>query len=124
MEMNLKIIIGLLIIIVVLCIGLVYVLPPKTVDASYCMLPTANEHVQFSGTYLGPYDSIYNAGGDSSVIQVGNAYVIVSTAKLKGLEGQTVTVDGYFVNDKIGPETVSINGQFVNAQSFRIENLH
>uniref|UniRef100_UPI003869A273 hypothetical protein n=1 Tax=Methanobrevibacter sp. TaxID=66852 RepID=UPI003869A273 len=60
---------------------------------------------------------------DSGVIQVGNVYAIVSTAKLQGLEGQTVTVKGYFVNDKVDADTVLINNKYVTGESFCIEEV-
>ncbi|WP_405290790.1 hypothetical protein [Methanobrevibacter sp.] len=54
---------------------------------------------------------------------MGNAYAIVSTAKLQGLEGQTVTVKGYFVNDKVDADTVPINNKYVTGESFCIEEV-
>ena len=95
----------------------------KTVDSNYVSSPLPNEKVRFTGTYLGPYDSIYNFDKASGVIDVGGSYAIVSTSKLQGLEGQTVTVEGIFLNDKIDAETVYINGKYVNGESFRIENV-
>lgn len=95
----------------------------KTVDSNYVGAPLPNEKVRFTGTYLGPYDSIYNLDEASGVIDVGGSYAIVSTSKLQGLEGQTVTVEGIFLNDKIDAETVYINGKYVNGESFRIENV-
>ena len=87
----------------------------------YNLLP--NEKVKFTGTYLGPYYNIYNFDGASGVIQVGSEYVIVSTDKLKGLEGQTVTVKGYFINDVVEAETVPIDNKYVNGESFCIEEV-
>ena len=59
----------------------------------------------------------------SGVIQVGNAYAIVNTDKLQGMEGETVTVKGYFVNDKVESSTVQINGKFINGESFCIQEV-
>lgn len=52
-----------------------------------------------------------------------NAYVIVNTNKLNGLEGQTVTVKGYFVNGKADAETVPINNIYGTGESFCIEGV-
>ena len=54
---------------------------------------------------------------------MGNAYVIVNTDKLNGLEGQTVTGRGYFVTDKVDAETVPINNIYVTGESFCIEEV-
>lgn len=99
--------------------------PYKEVGGDYVRFPTPNENVRFTGTYLGPYDGIYNIVSDysSGVIQVGHSYAIVSTDKLKGLEGQTVTVEGHFLNDNCDAQTVQINNQFVTGESFYIENV-
>lgn len=95
----------------------------KEVDSDYVHAPLPNEKVMFTGTYLGPYGGIYNIDNQSGVIQVGSSYVIVSTAKLQGLEDQTVTVKGYFVNDKTDSETVYIDGHYVNGEIFCIEEV-
>ena len=95
----------------------------KTVDENYIAAPLPNEKVMFTGTYLGPNDSIYNSNDGSGVIQVGNSYVLVSTAKLQGMENQTVTVKGYFVNDMTDRDTVPINNMYVNGVHFRIEEV-
>ena len=120
-----KIILILVIVILVLaCLISAFLLnSPKEVGEDYINFPTPNEKVRFTGTYLGPYDGVYNLDGQSGVIQVGNSYVIVATSKLQGLEGQTVTVEGCFLNDDIDKETVQINGGFVSGESFRIENV-
>ena len=81
------------------------------------------EGCQFTGTYLGPYEGIYNFNNNSGVIDVGGSYAIVSTSKLHGLEGKTVTVKGYFVNDKAETKTVYINGRYVNGEIFCIEEV-
>ena len=122
---NNKIILILASILIILAIMTTFVFlnSYKEVDEKYINFPTPNEKVKFTGTYLGPYESIYNAGGSSGVIRVGNSYVIVSTSKLQGLDGQSVTVEGYFLNDKIKKETVHINGKFVSGESFCIENV-
>lgn len=54
---------------------------------------------------------------------MGNAYAIVNTDKLQGLEGQTVTVEGYFVNDKVEKSTVQIDNKFMSGESFCIEKV-
>lgn len=95
----------------------------KEVNEDYVNFPTANEKVKFTGTYLGPYDGIYNLDGESGVIQVGSSYVIVSNLKLQGLEGQSVTVEGYFVNDKVDKDTVHINGKYVSGENFCIKKV-
>ena len=77
----------------------------------------------FTGTYLGPNDSIYNSNDGSGVIQVGGAYAMVSTDKLQGMENQTVTVKGYFVNDMTDRDTVPINNMYVNCNHFCIEEV-
>lgn len=131
MEKNSKIIIGLLIIVAILCIGIMLVLPPKTVDGNYCASPTYDEKVRFTGTYLGTYNNIYNTDGKFGVIQVGDAYVEVSTDKLNGVEiGQNVTVDGKFKKVTTGFfierdfNTVPINGKYVNTHLFVIEKTY
>ena len=120
-----KVIIILAIVIVILIgmISFVMLNSYKEVDSNYVHAPIPNEKVKFTGTYLGPYEGIYNINKDSGVIQVGNAYAIVSTAKLQGLEGQTVTVKGYFVNDKVDADTVLINNKYVTGESFCIEEV-
>ena len=120
---NKKIILILVILILVLAsvLSLMLVNSYKEVDSQYVYAPTLNEKVKFTGTYLGPYGGIYNLNDASGVIQVGNAYAIVSTDKLQGLEGQQVTVEGYFVN--LETQTVSIDNNFVSGKSFRIENV-
>ena len=95
----------------------------KEVDSNYVHAPTPNENVKFTGTYLGPHDGIFNFDDKTGVIQVGSYYVIVSTDKLQGLEGQTVTVKGYFVNDKVEVETVPINNMYVSGESFCIQEV-
>ena len=95
----------------------------KEVDSSYVYSPIPNEKVKFTGTYLGPYGGIYNIDGSSGVIQVDDKYTIVNTNKLKGLEGQTVTVKGYFINDQLEKETVLINNKYVCGESFCIEEI-
>ena len=120
-----KVIVILAIVIVILIgmISFVMLNSYKEVDSNYVHAPIPNEKVKFTGTYLGPYEGIYNINKDSGVIQVGNAYAIVSTAKLQGLEGQTVTVKGYFVNDKVDADTVPINNKYVTGESFCIEEV-
>ena len=121
-----KKIILILVIIIVILIGMIsFILlnSYKEVDSSYIYAPLPNEKVMFTGTYLGPYEGIYNIDGGSGVIQVGGAYAIVSTAKLQGLEGQTVTVKGYFLNDKIEKNTVQIDNKFITGDSFCIEEV-
>lgn len=122
---NKKVIVVLAIVVVVLAAMVSFLLlnSYKEVGEDYVNLPTANEKVKFSGTYLGPYDGIWNIDQNSGVIQVGNSYVIVATEKLQGLEGQTVTVKGYFVNDDVESSTVQIDGKFVNGESFCIEEV-
>ena len=120
-----KIILILVMVIVVLA-GLVSVTlltSYKEVGSDYVYAPVPNEKVKFTGTYLGPYGGIYNIDGSSGVIQVGNAYVIVNTAKLQGLEGQTVTVKGFFINDQVDKETVQIDNKFMTGESFCIEEV-
>lgn len=120
-----KVIVILAIVIVILIgmISFVMLNSYKEVDSNYVHAPISNEKVKFTGTYLGPYEGIYNINKDSGVIQVGNTYAIVSTAKLQGLEGQTVTVKGYFVNDKVDADTVLINNKYVTGESFCIEEV-
>lgn len=120
-----KVIVILAIVIVILIgmISFVMLNSYKEVDSNYVHAPIPNEKVKFTGTYLGPYEGIYNINKDSGVIQVGNVYAIVSTAKLQGLEGQTVTVKGYFVNDKVDADTVLINNKYVTGESFCIEEV-
>ena len=119
---NKQIIIILVVIVVILTAILSFTLLTsyKTVDENYIAAPLPNEKVMFTGTYLGPDDSIYNSNGNSGVIQVGNSYVLVSTAKLQGMENQTVTVKGYFFNDR---DTVPINNMYVNGVHFCIEEV-
>lgn len=121
-----KKIILILVIIIVILIGMIsFILlnSYKEVDSDYVFAPLPNEKVKFSGTYLGPYDNIYNFDNKSGVIQVGGAYAIVSTAKLQGMEGQTVTVEGYFVNDKAETQTVFVNNGYVSGEIFCIEKV-
>ena len=121
-----KKIILILVIIIVILIGMIsFILlnSYKEVDSNYVYAPVPNEKVKFTGTYLGPYGGIYNINKDSGVIQVGNAYAIVNTDKLHGLEGQTVTVEGYFVNDKVEKSTVQIDNKFMSGESFCIEKV-
>lgn len=121
-----KKIILILVIIIVILIGMIsFILlnSYKEVDSDYVFAPLPNEKVKFSGTYLGPYDNIYNFDNKSGVIQVGSAYAIVSTAKLQGMEGQTVTVQGYFVNDKAETQTVFVNNGYVSGEIFCIEKV-
>ena len=122
---NKKIILILVIIIVILIAMISFTLLTsyKEVDSNYVHGPLPNEKVKFTGTYLGPYYNIDNFDGASGVIQVGSEYVIVSTDKLKGLEGQTVTVKGYFINDVVEAETVPIDNKYVNGESFCIEEV-
>ena len=122
---NKQIILILVVIVVILTAILSFTLLTsyKTVDENYIAAPLPNEKVMFTGTYLGPNDSIYNSNGNSGVIQVGNSYVLVSTAKLQGMENQTVTVKGYFVNDMTDRDTVPINNMYVNGDHFRIEEV-
>ena len=124
--MDNKKIILILVIVIVILIGMIsftLLNSYKEVDSNYIYAPLPNEKVKFTGTYLGPYDSIYNWDNKSGVIQVGNAYAMVSTAKLQGMEGQSVTVEGYFVNDKTDTETVYINGGYVSGEIFCIEEV-
>ena len=122
---NKQIILILVVIVVILTAILSFTLLTsyKTVNDSYVHAQMTNEKVMFTGTYLGPNDSIYNSNGNSGVIQVGNSYVLVSTAKLQGMENQTVTVKGYFVNDMTDRDTVPINNMYVNGDHFRIEEV-
>lgn len=122
---NKKIILILVIIIVILISMISYTLffSYKEVGSDYVFAPLPNEKVKFTGTYLGPYENNFNWAGRSGVIEVGGAYAIVSTEKLKGLENQTVTVKGYFVNDKADTQTVYINNNYVNGEIFCIEEL-
>lgn len=122
---NKKIILILVVIILILIsmISFTLVNSYKEVDSNYVFAPLPNEKVKFTGTYLGPYESIYNFNNHSGVIQVGSAYAIVSTAKLQGMDGKTVTVEGYFVNDKAETQTVYINNKYVNGEIFCIEEV-
>ena len=124
--MDHKKIILILVIIIVILIGMIsftLLNSYKEVDSNYVFAPLPNEKVKFSGTYLGPHDSIYNFDNKSGVIQVGSAYAIVSTAKLQGMEGQTVTVEGCFVNDKAETQVVFVNNRYVSGEIFRIEKV-
>ena len=124
--MDNKKIILILVVVIVILIGMIsftLLNSYKEVDSNYVFAPLPNEKVKFTGTYLGPYEGIYNINNQSGVIQVGNAYAIVSTAKLQGMEGQTVTVEGYFVNDKAETQTVFINNRYVNGEIFCIEEV-
>ena len=122
---NKQIIIILVVIVVILTAILSFTLLTsyKTVDENYIAAPLPNEKVMFTGTYLGPNDSIYNSNGGSGVIQVGGAYAMVSTDKLQGLENQTVTVKGYFVDGPGDKETVPINNRYVSGVGFCIEEV-
>ena len=122
---NKKIIIVLAVVVIILAImtGFLALNSYKEVNEDFVQFPTPNEKVKFSGTYLGPYGGIWNVDQSSGVIQVGNAYVIVNTDKLQGMEGETVTVKGYFVNDKVESSTVQINGKFINGESFCIQEV-
>ena len=124
MEHKKIIIILSVIIIILFCLISFMVLTSyKEVDSDYVYAPLPNEKVMFTGTYLGPYEGIYNLYDRSGVIQVGSSYAIVGTAKLQGLENQTVTVKGYFVNDKTDSQTVYIDGHYVNGEIFCIEEV-
>ena len=121
-----KKVIVILAIVIVILIGMIsftLLNSYKEVDSDYVFAPLPNEKVKFTGTYLGPYGGIYNIDKGSGVIQVGNAYAIVNTDKLQGLEGQTVTVEGYFVNDKVEKSTVQIDNKFMSGESFCIEKV-
>lgn len=122
---NKKIILILIIVIVILVSMISFILlnSYKEVDSNYVYAPLPNEKVKFTGTYLGPYDGLFNLDNRSGVIEVSGAYAIVSTAKLQGLEGQTVTVEGYFVNDKAETQTVYINNKYVSGEIFRVEEV-
>lgn len=122
---NKKIIIVLAVVVIILAIitGFLALNSYKDVNEDFVQFPTPNEKVKFSGTYLGPYGGIWNVDQSSGVIQVGNAYAIVNTDKLQGMEGETVTVKGYFVNDKVESSTVQINGKFINGESFCIQEV-
>ena len=122
---NKKIILILVVIILILIsmISFTLINSYKEVDSNYVFAPLPNEKVKFTGTYLGPYEGIYNFNNQSGVIQVGSAYAIVSTAKLQGMDGNTVTVEGYFVNDKAETQTVYINNKYVNGEIFCIEEV-
>lgn len=122
---NKKIIIVLAVVVIILAImtGFLALNSYKEVNEDFVQFPTPNEKVKFSGTYLGPYGGIWNVDKSSGVIQVGNAYAIVNTDKLQGMEGETVTVKGYFVNDKVESSTVQINGKFINGESFCIQEV-
>ena len=122
---NKKIILILVVIILILIsmISFTLVNSYKEVDSNYVFAPLPNEKVKFTGTYLGPYEGIYNFNNQSGVIQVGSAYAIASTAKIQGMDGKTVTVEGYFVNDKAETQTVYINNKYVNGEIFCIEEV-
>lgn len=122
---NKKIIIIMAVVVIILAImtGFLALNSYKEVNEDFVQFPTPNEKVKFSGTYLGPYGGIWNVDQSSGVIQVGNAYAIVNTDKLQGMEGETVTVKGYFVNDKVESSTVQINGKFINGESFCIQEV-
>ena len=122
---NKKIIIMLVVIVIILTAILSFTLLTsyKTVNDSYVHAPMPNEKVMFTGIYLGPNDSIYNSNDGSGVIQVGGAYAMVSTDKLRGLENQTVTVKGYFVDGPGDKETVPINNRYVSGVGFCIEEV-
>lgn len=120
---NIIIVLAVVVIILAIMTGFLVLNSYKEVNEDFVQFPTPNEKVKFSGTYLGPYGGIWNVDQSSGVIQVGNAYVIVNTDKLEGMEGETVTVKGYFVNDKVESSTVQINGKFVNGESFCIEEV-
>lgn len=122
---NKKIILILVVIIAILIsmIAFTLITSYKEVDSNYVFAPLPNEKVKFTGTYLGPYEGIYNFNDQSGVIQVGSSYAIVSTAKLQGMEGKTVTVEGYFVNDKTETQVVYINNGYVSGEIFCIEEV-
>ena len=122
---NKKIILILVVIILILIsmISFTLVNSYKEVDSNYVFAPLPNEKVKFTGTYLGPYEGIYNFNNQSGVIQVGSAYAIVSTEKKKKKKKKTVTVEGYFVNDKAETQTVYINNKYVNGEIFCIEEV-
>lgn len=122
---NKKIILILIAVIAVLACMISFTLLSsyKEVDSNYVIAPLPNENVKFTGTYLGPYENNFNWDKKSGVIQVGNAYAIVSTAQLQGMEGQTVTVEGHFLNDKTDRQVVYINGGYVSGENFFIEKV-
>lgn len=127
---NRNIIIALGIIVVILAIVaslFVFNINPlnqyKDVDADYVYAPIGGEKVRFTGTYLGPDEGLYNFDRNRGVIQVGNSYAIINTDKVQGLEGQTVTVEGYFVNDKTDSTTVPIKDKYVTGENFCLENV-
>ena len=98
--------------------------PYKDVDEEYIRLPINGEKVRFTGTYLGPDDAfLYNYDKSRGVIQVGNSYVLISTSKVQGLEGKTITVEGCFYNDKIDGDVVPINNKYVYGEHFYIDNV-
>lgn len=124
--MDNKNVILILLVVIIILIGMIsftLLTSYNEVDSNYVFAPLPNEKVKFTGTYLGPYDGIYNFNNNSGVIDVGGSYAIVSTSKLHGLEGKTVTVKGYFVNDKAETKTVYINGRYVNGEIFCIEEV-
>ena len=122
---NKKVIIILVAVIVILIAAISFVLMNsyKQVDSNYVYAPLPNEKVKFTGTYLGPYESLFNFDDKSGVIDVGGSYAIVGTSKLQGMEGQTVTVEGYFVNDKTDTQVVYIDGGYVSGEIFCIEKV-
>lgn len=120
-----KIILILIIIIVVLAsiASFLFLNSYKEVDSNYVYAPLPNEKVRFTGTYLGPDDSTFNFDQKRGVLQVGSAYAIINTDKVQGLEGQTITVEGYFVNDKADATTVPINNRHVSGEHFCLEKV-
>lgn len=97
--------------------------PYKDVDANYVCAPLGGEKVRFTGTYLGPDESRFNFDQKTGVIQVGSSYVIINTDKVQGLEGKTITVEGYFVNDKIEGDVVYVNNEPVYGENFCLEKV-
>lgn len=119
-----KKIISILVVIIAILIAMIsftLLTSYKEVDSNYIHAPLPNEKVKFTGTYLGPHDGRFNFDDATGVIQVGSQFVMVSTDKLRGLEGQTVTVKGYFVED--GRETVPIDNTYVRGEGFCIEEV-
>ena len=110
---------------IIIVLGIIVVIfnQYKDVDANYVFSPIGSEKVRFTGTYLGPDEGLYNFDKNRGVIQVGNSYAIINTDKVQGLEGQTVTVEGYFVNDKTDSTTVPINDKYVTGENFCLENV-
>lgn len=125
---NIVIVLGIIVVILAVVLSLfifnVNPLDPyKDVDADYVFAPVGGEKVRFTGTYMGPDEGLFNFDQNRGVIEVGNSYAIINTDKVQGMEGKTVTVEGYFVNDKTDATTVPIDDEYVTGENFCIENV-